>query len=583
MKKFFIILLLIIISGLSFSQKLTESEKMARKLFSESLDSFFSGKRYEAKLKLEEAMSNQIYLNDIPYFWYYAAKLDLLLGNINKAKEDLNNILFFSPGNSEAISLLNFMDSLNNIKFDINPEVKIKELGRIKNIVNSNEKFFIGNDFLVINDYVYVLDIENDLIYYTNLENTYENWIKFDSIKEEGFKAFNIYYDIRTDNFYLSGNKGLYVIRNFSNQQNFIFEKLNDYSNLLLIKIDRIGRFWTYSASKHSLLIFDIKGNLIEGKKLDEKFVITHGSYIDDEISLIDIKNKQIVVFSTWNIEIEKIIPLKNNHLPLNIVSLPYNSYIISYMNDGVYLYQNNVVTKLFDFPYLIKYDKGVLMKFDYRKYELVLDQIEYLTDIMNYYVFLYSIDFDVTKKQINLKINTVSPEDNILNFIRKNIFITDTEGRYAFNYYITYEKPKIINFDNMEYLFLEMLPLIESESMIVLSDYENYNYEKYINITNIMPFLVTNTTLYVVTDKYVNEDIKHLIRLTGGDIVQTKYLNVFDEYIKNNYKLIQNISYNLFAPIAPGIRPVKINLQLNSKIITDTMYYYSEGVGIAE
>ncbi|KAF2956507.1 hypothetical protein [Marinitoga sp. 38H-ov] len=583
MKRNFIILLFIFIISVSFSQNLTESEKMARKLFSESLDSFFSGKRYDAKLKLEEAMSNQIYLNDIPYFWYYAAKLDLLLGNINRAKEDLNNILFFSPNNSEAISLLNFIDSLKKIKFNINPEIKIKEIGRIKNIVDSNEKFFIGNDFLIINEYIYILDIENDLIYYTNLENSEENWIRFESIKEETFKPFNMYYDIRTDNFYLSGNSGLYIIRNFSNQQDFRFEKLNNFSNLLLVNFDRVGRFWTYSASNNSILVFDINGKLIEEKKLEEKYVITHGSFVNDELSLLDIKNKQILVFSTWNLEIEKIIPLENEHYPINIISLPYNAYIISYMNDGVYLYQNNLITKIFDFPYLIKYDKGILMKFDYNKYELVLDQIEYLTDIMNYYVFLYSIDFNVAKKQINLKINTVSPEDNFINYIRKKIYITDTEGRYAFNYYMSYKKPKIMKFYNMEYLFLEMLPLIESESIIILKDDENFNYEKYINITNIMPLLVTNTTLYIITDKDLNDEIKHLIQLTGGDIIQTKYINVFENYIKNSYKIIQNISYNLFAPIAPGIRPVKINLQLDSKIISDTMYYYSEGVGIAE
>ncbi|WGS64543.1 hypothetical protein [Marinitoga aeolica] len=556
---------------------------MARKLFSESLSDFFAGKKYEARLKLEEAMTNQIYLKDVPYFWYYAAKLDLLLGNVEKAKEDLNNILFFSPSNGEAISLLNFIKSLNNIEKTSSPQVKIKELKKIENIINANEKFFIANDFVVVNSFVYLLDIQNRLIYYTNLDNSYENWIKLPKAIDKSFVPFKLYYDNRTDYFYISGSTGLYVIKNFSKQKDFYFQKLNDYNNLLLIGLDRIGRFWTYYAQNNSILILDYNGNLLEKIPLNSKYVITSGSYSNNRINLLDIKNKQIIVYSTISKKIVEIIPLKNKHFPLKVISLPYNIYLISFMNDGTYLFQNNKFIKLFNFPYLLNYKNGILMKFDYKKYELVIDRIDFISDAIPYYVFLYGIDFNIPNMTLNLKISTISPESNLIDFIDKKIYITDSEGRYAFTYQKKLKTPYFYKFDNMEHLFLEMLPLLKNDSIVILNDKENSNFEKYINIKNITPFIFTNMSLYVITNNPVSEKVRKLINLTGGCIVPNDYFNVFENYINNNKKIIQNITYKIFPPIAPGIRPVKIYLQIDSKIISDTMYYYSEGVGIAE
>ncbi|OQY09947.1 MAG: hypothetical protein B6I29_02460 [Marinitoga sp. 4572_148] len=581
MKKLIIIFLLI--TSIVFSQNLTEGEKKARRLFSESLKAFYSGKKYDARLKLEEAMTNQIYLKDVSYFWYFAAKLDLLLGNVEKAKEDLNNILFFSPSNNEAISLLNFINSLNNIGKKIQPQIKLKEIGRIQNIINGNEKFYVVNDFVIINSIAYMLDIENDLIYYTNLDNTLEGWIKLKNIIDEKFIPFNIYYDQRTDYFYISGNTGLYVAKNFSQQKVYKFDKINKSSNLLLMALDKIGRFWTYNAKNNSIYLLDFTGKLVKEIALDDRCIITSGSLSENNLYLLDIKNKQILIFSLETENITKIIPLKNKHMPLQIIALPYDVFLVTYIEDGVYAYLNNEVIKLFEFPYLLKYNNGVLMKFDYSKYEMILDQIEFVSDIIPYYVFIYSIDFDVSNMKITLKVNTISPGDNYIDFIDKKIYVTDSEGRYAFNYKKDLKKTQIYRFDNMEYLFLEMLPLLNNDSVIILNDKENYNFEKYISVKNIVPLMFSNISLFVVSDKTIDESIKSLIHLTRGEIIPEKYYEIFENYIKRNYKVIQSMNYRIFPPIAPGIRPVKIYLQTDNKLINDTLYYYSEGVGIAE
>lgn len=581
MKKILFIFLLM--SSIIFSQNLTESEKMARKIFSESLNDYYSGKKYEARLKLEEAMSNQIYLKDVPYFWYYAAKLDLLLGNIEKAKEDLNNILFFSPSNQEAISLLKFINSLGNIGKDIIPKIKIKEIGKINNVINSNEKYYVANNFVVINSYVYLLDIQNDLIYYTNLDNSYENWIKLDNFIDKKFIPLSMYYDNRTDYFYISGNLGLYLIKDFSKQKSFQFEKINATENLLLIGIDKVGRFWTYNSKKNSLQVLDYNGKFLSNIILNENYMITAASLFENNINLLDVKNKQLLTFSTLNNKIIKSTKFTNKHLPLDIVTLPYNIILISFMNDGTYIFQNNKFSKLFDFPYLLNYNNGVLMKFNYLNYKLILDNIDFESDIMPYFVFLYGIKFDVPKMTITAKISTIFPGNNLIDFVDKKIYITDSEGRYAFNYNKILEKANIYYFDNMEHLFLDMLPLLKNDSIVILNDENNSNFDKYITIKNIIPFIFTNTALYIVTDYPINNNVLNLVHLTGGRIIPRNDLNIFNSYIKANKKIIQQVSYKIFPPIAPGIRPVSVYLQMRNKTISDTMYYYSEGVGIAE
>ncbi|MDY6895783.1 MAG: hypothetical protein SVO01_10270, partial [Thermotogota bacterium] len=49
-----------------FSQELSESELKSRELFSESLQLLFEGEKYEARVQLNQAMSGEIYITDIP-------------------------------------------------------------------------------------------------------------------------------------------------------------------------------------------------------------------------------------------------------------------------------------------------------------------------------------------------------------------------------------------------------------------------------------------------------------------------------------------------------------------------------------
>ncbi|AEX85100.1 hypothetical protein XO10_03360 [Marinitoga sp. 1135] len=581
--KFIVLVFLIVLTIFAYSQNLTESEKMARKLFSESLQAFFSGNRYEARLKLSEAMTNEIYLNDVPYFWYYAAKLDLLLGQIDKAQEDLNNILFFAPSNSETISLNKFISSLKTFGVAEHPELKVKELFKVKNIINSNEKFYIINDFEIINEYIYLLDVQNKLIYYTNANNTVEGWIKLNEIISDDFEAINIYYDDRTDYFYISGNTGLYLMKNFSKSNKYVFTKISSLKNLLLFGIDKVGRFWVFSNEKNSVLELDYTGKVIEEFKMSHDEFITSGSLFDGEIKLLDIKNKKLLYFSIFEKKIVKQYILKNKHLPYSIASLPFNITLISFMNDKTYLFEDGKLKEFYKFPYLLKYKNGVITKFDYTKFQASLDMVDFESETLPFYIFIYSIAFNTEKMKIDLKINTVYPGNNFIEFISKKIYITDSEGRYAFNYNKSLEKPNFYYFDNTEHLFLEMLPKIKNDSVVILNDEENSDINKYVNITSIIPFIFTNTSLYIVKNQYITEQTQNLVKLTGGAIIPKEDFGLFEKYIKDSKKIIQKINYKIFPPIAPGIRPVRIFLHIGNKVITDTMYYYSEGVGIAE
>ncbi|HPA93384.1 MAG TPA: hypothetical protein PLI39_05640, partial [Petrotogaceae bacterium] len=70
MKKQIITILLLLISALCFCIDLNERELKSRKLFSDSLQLLYSEKKYEARVALNDALAGQMYIEDIPKFWY---------------------------------------------------------------------------------------------------------------------------------------------------------------------------------------------------------------------------------------------------------------------------------------------------------------------------------------------------------------------------------------------------------------------------------------------------------------------------------------------------------------------------------
>ncbi len=191
MKRLLTIILVLSALVMGFSQELLKSELESRKLFKESLNLLFEGNKYEARIKLNEAMAGEIYITDIPRLWYYAAKLDLQLGMIDRALQDLENALLFSTVNEEAKTLKKFHRKYEKFFYIelCNPPNLFQFAWIFGGVKNSFEKFYNPVDVEILNSNLYILDCQNHLIYKTDTTN--EKWINLD-------KTIN-YYSINSD------------------------------------------------------------------------------------------------------------------------------------------------------------------------------------------------------------------------------------------------------------------------------------------------------------------------------------------------------------------------------------------------
>jgi tetratricopeptide (TPR) repeat protein len=150
-KRLLTIILVLSALVMGFSQELLKSELESRKLFKESLNLLFEGNKYEARIKLNEAMAGEIYITDIPRLWYYAAKLDLQLGMIDRALQDLENALLFSTVNEEAKTLKNFIENMRNFSISNYATPTFSNLHGFFGVKNSFEKFYNPVDVEILN------------------------------------------------------------------------------------------------------------------------------------------------------------------------------------------------------------------------------------------------------------------------------------------------------------------------------------------------------------------------------------------------------------------------------------------------
>ena len=284
MKKFVIVIFILIFLTMGFSQELSKSELESRKLFAESLSLLFEGNKYEARIKLNEAMSGEIYITDIPRLWYYAAKLDLQLGMVDRALQDLENALLFSTVNEEAKTLKNFIESMKNFSLSNYVAPTFFDLALIPGVKNSFEKFYNPAAVEILNSNLYILDPQNHLIYKTDTTN--EKWIRLN--KETKYYSLNA--DKNLNRIYLGSDKGIYYFESYSpniikeskkndeeltkestyvtSEQEDQIQTLIEGFPFIIYGVDNAGRIIGYDPYNNEIKMIGFNGEILQQKSL---------------------------------------------------------------------------------------------------------------------------------------------------------------------------------------------------------------------------------------------------------------------------------------------------------------------------
>ncbi|MGM0641677.1 MAG: hypothetical protein ACQESN_09680 [Thermotogota bacterium] len=598
MKKFFLLVLSFFIILIGFSAELSEGEQRSRELFSESLELLFSEQKYEARLKLNEAMSGEVYIEDIPKFWYYAAKLDTQLGRLDKAYEDLQNIFLFSGANQEAETLEDFIDSLESFSISNYSTPSFYEIDNQENIIESFEKYYTINDSLVFNSNLYILDSENSIIY--KRSNNDEKWIRL----PENQRFYNLSKDSNLNRIYISSDNGIYYINSYSpnikmettkdstetsidsNVENII-KPLRTEQNLFILDTDKIGRIYAYDPIASNIQIIGYDGNVLDDIPVPLTSVITSGSVLNNFFYTYDLKTNKIQKYDLLKKTYVDEINISSQIEFISLSTLPWNKLIISTL-DGIFLtdFENKKLVKLEsesipeDFQGIIKSKNGLEIFSDYMKYSMKINRLFSNTEHNLYTLNLYGLNFDKETYEVTAKIEIADINGEKIEMLNKNISVVDSGGRVSFNIEKIYTKPNIEIYKDLEEFMDYGVSQSENDSFIIIEGFSDVD----IGPEETAPIIMSSNRLFFVTDETeVNEDIKNFINSSGGLIISRDYNDYLKKYVSNSYKSIDYISYKLTPPIISGIKQTSVNFTLPEKILTDSLYYYTEGVGSGE
>ena len=597
MKKFFLILFSFLIILTGFTADLSEGEQKSREIFSESLELLFSEQKYEARLKLDEAMSGEVYIEDIPKFWYYAAKLDTQLGRLNRAREDLQNIFLFSGTNQEAETLQDFISSLEEFSISDFSTPTFYEIESQENIVNGFEKFYTINDSIIFNSNTYILDSKNKIIY--KKSNDGEKWIRL----PENQKYYNLSKDKNLNRIYISSDKGIYYINSYSpnitvetdsgtpteldpNVENIIKPLITDY-NLYLLDTDKIGRIYTYDPVNSNIKILGYDGSILNEIEVPLTSIITNGTVLNNSLYTYDLKTNKIQKISILKEELESELTLPDTIKPISITALPWDSLVISTYDGFLEINMDKKEYKPIsfdtipeDFKGMVSIDNGLGIFSDYMKYSLKTNRL-FHNNLENLYTLnLYGLNFDRETYNVNAKIEISDINGIKIDMINKNISVVDSGGRVSFDILKRYSKPNIQSYTNLREFMNYGVAQSETDSFIIIEGYSDVE----IGPEEIAPIILSSNRLFFITDEpVVDKDIQNFINSSGGLIVSRKYSDYLKKYISNSYKPIDFISYKLTPPFISGIKQTSVNFNLPEKTLTDSLYYYTVGVGSGE
>ncbi|TGG88685.1 hypothetical protein [Geotoga petraea] len=597
MKKSLLISFSLLFILIGVSAELSRGEQRSREIFSESLELLFSEQKYEARLKLDEAMSGEVYIEDIPKFWYYAAKLDTQLGRLDRAREDLQNIFLFSGINQEAETLQKFIASLEEFSVSNFSTPTFYEIETQKNIVDSFEKYYTINDSIVFNSNIYTLDSQNKIIY--KKSNEEEKWIRL----PQNQKFYNMSKDKNLNRIYISSDKGIYFINSYSknitmetesstpseldpNIENIVKPLIVDY-NLFILDTDKIGRIYAYDPENSNIKVIGYDGTILNEISIPLTSIITAGTVLNNTLYTYDLKTNKIQKYDILKEKFEDELILPENIKPISISVLPWNKPIIS-TYDG--FYELNLETKSYksfsfdsvdeEFQGLFKVDNGLGIFSDYKNYSVKINRL-YHNNIENLYTLnLYGLNFDVETYSVNAKIEITDIHGIKIDMINKNLSVVDSGGRVPFNILKRYSIPNIESYENLEEFMNYGVAQSETDSFIIIEGYSDVD----IGPEEIAPIILSSNRLFFITDELeVDDRIKNFINASGGLTISRKYSDYLKRYVSNSYKPIDFISYKLTPPIISGIKQTSVNYNLPEKILTDSLYYYTEGVGSGE
>lgn len=522
-----ILLFLLLLTSICFA---ITNEEEARILFARALEAWYGGDVLTARENMSKALSGLIYITDIPEFWFFTSKLDIDIGAVEKALEDLKTILVIAPTKDEAVSLVKEIETFSMPLAESTPTLS-QEVLRIDGFKNGVEYFYSPISPIALGRNIYIADkINGRLIEYgTSGYTVYKLGFKPESMVSHAFKQI-----------YIAGEDKLAVFDPANGKTQIIH---SGFIRPILAGFDRLGRLWGADVDR----IFCFESGKLKFFDLDEFYSIQDievglkGIWILDifknRIVLLDFNLKKILempAYGAWCFELtvfDEPFVLKDNAI-----------FLISKGNlIEVGKFSEHYITMEYNYPFLITADFKAhsVHIFPFKGKEPLVVKID-------------SLSFEQDKAVLSVRVENIFADP--IPIIGEMVQVREGGGPVFFELSLGH---RAVAWSNVEKdSFKKVLPTLKRSGSyaVVLKD------TKELKRTDVVSLRGKNVRIFI--PDVPNEEVL----LSGGF-----------GYFKSNFEMFQpvwNVRFTRTRPIPSDIVPVKFEVRLAQEIFSDTVYY---------
>ncbi|MCD6462950.1 MAG: hypothetical protein J7L52_04570 [Thermotogae bacterium] len=564
MKKIVFLMPLLLLSLTFLSQEGPPAEKdprdVARYWFARSLISWAEGDYKAARRYLTTAMSGEVYLEDIPEYWYFMAKLDLEEGNVEKAHDELDKVSLFVY-KPEVAFLIEFIDSVLK---GMQKRIKVLDVRKVttySGVMGSIEYFYSPVAVDAMGNTLLILDGANDRL--VKIEDAYMNIMNLGKMGIT--KCRDMMVDHMTGWIYISTGEGkIYRVRGEKSEEfakGFIYPKF--------VGVDRIGNVYILDVGRARIVKYDFKGEYRWDYTFRRGFsFIPSASLLKDRIYFLDLRNRKVGILKVGEGIQPESVPFPENS---NIVrlSVGVSGILFGIDDEGntvywsgnrwvkIHLGKADGLRVLSTFIFLWSMDSN----------EVAVGEIH-----LNEPTLLVNINAISVKPGIKVKViyRITDRFGNLMPFSPRFTEIKDSGGRVGFDVELVFLKPQIHRFKNAEEFKSNFVLFNRVNPDVVILEETNSSLE----LKCLFPLLLKNIVLYTTAS---DELSRYIAWSSGGSHIQPDELPIVMEYLKEASYPVWKAGYEIPPPLTPGIKMVTVSLNFGGFEYTDTVYYLKE------
>lgn len=542
-------------------------------LFEKATIAWINNDTFQALEYMKLAMEGEIYLEDIPEFWYMLSRIELELGMIEEAKESLMNVLILDPSRSEIITLLNTIDIFENSPTTKNNFSYISSFKNFEGFSKGYEYFYSPVSVELYDGTLIILDSINSRLVFIK-KGSYTAY-KLPVERPNSFKIDSTIHML----YYSDTKEG--TIRKF-NLSEFKDEGVfaNGFSYPVVCDIDQAGRLLIHDVGTGKLCVVSPFGEKLMEFPLDQKYGVSfvNGAVFHfEKIYVQDLSDRSYRVFNTLSGKETDKLPFPDiDSIPITF-DVDGQGGIISLWSDGKFRYITSS-SEMSEIP--VDFDTSGINYLDYSPPFLICSDIkkhrvyEFLlnTEKPNYIVSIFSYKMNQNSITVDFLFETLFGGYRITE-ISPFLYVYDSKGRVGFDYTQFKKEANVLKIKNSEKFFGEIINTLErgNKNYVIFMDKTDS-----FNFTNVMiQSKLKDITYYLLTDDMndIDKTFLTLVHSTGGIAIKKDYLKDLERYLSMACPLTSRVRYNYDFSIRK-IRSISVQLNIGDHTYSDTVYY---------